>query len=54
MSFSRLFDNENTTSGVNTRLAISDAVAGVPKHSDFEPDYLLVKGNGPPPQIAAQ
>jgi len=26
---------------------------GVPKHSDFEPDYFLAKGNGKPPQIAA-
>jgi hypothetical protein len=23
---------------------------GVPKHSDFEPDYFLAKGNGNPPQ----
>ena len=33
---------------VNTRPCFSDAVGGVPKHSDLEPDCFLAKGNGKP------
>ena len=34
--------------GIN---AASQEDNGVPKHSDFEPDYFLAKGNGKPSQI---
>ena len=33
------------------RLKISMSFAGVPKHSELEPDYCLVKGNGTPSQL---
>ena len=29
-------------------------LTGVPKHSDFEPDYFLAKGNGKPAELPSE